>query len=73
MPTFTVDLNISEVELARYYDGRARQVLALSRCGKRLRFPADWLRPFVDRHGVHGRFELQTDSEHRLQDFKRLQ
>lgn len=72
MPTYTLDLSISETELARYYGGSAQQVLARSRCGTRLQFPAHWLRPFVGHEGVCGCFLLETDNEYRMRRFERL-
>ncbi|MGI9326528.1 MAG: DUF2835 family protein [Pseudomonadales bacterium] len=72
MPTYTLDLSISDTELARFYGGSARKVLALGRCGTRLQFPAHWLRPFVEHDGVHGSFVLETDADYRMRRFQRL-
>lgn len=72
MPTYTIDIVIAADELARFYRGSARMVHAHSRCGVRLQFPAQWLRPYVSHQGVSGSFQLVTDPEHRLRSFRPL-
>jgi hypothetical protein len=68
---FVVDLSISAVEYRRMYRGDAQQVLAQDRQGRRIRFPAASLRPFVARDGVHGVFVLRVDARNRLIDIRR--
>lgn len=67
MRRYVVDLNIPVSELLRYYRGSAGSVIAHDRYGRRLRFPAVALRPFVTSAGVYGRFELQVDDTNRLE------
>lgn len=45
----------------KYYRGAARNVLIKDAAGFTLQIPAEILRPFVTREGVHGRFEMQVD------------
>ncbi len=65
-------LDISSDEYLRYYQGSAHSVVAVSEDGRRVRFPASNLRPFVTREGVHGRFELLLDSDNRLLELRRV-
>lgn len=61
MPTVVVDLAIPADEFVRLYRGTARDVHAHTREGRSVRFPANILRPFVTRDGVHGRFRIRFD------------
>ncbi len=56
----------------RYYRGMASNVSVVADDGRRIAFPAAALRPFVTRDGVQGRFELVTDTDHRLLRLKRI-
>jgi hypothetical protein len=71
MHSIIVDIVLHEDELLRVYAGRADQILATSADGRRVRFPANILRPFVARDGVHGRFEIRTDANGRFQSIHR--
>ncbi len=73
MRRFVVDLAIADAEMLRYYRGTGQTVIATSREGKTLRFPARWLRAFVGRNGVQGTFALEVDAGYRLQRMTRLQ
>jgi uncharacterized radical SAM superfamily Fe-S cluster-containing enzyme len=69
---FRFSLNISSDDYLRYYRGEASMVQVTADDGRRIRFPAANLRPFVSREGVQGRFEITLDKENRLQDLKKL-
>ncbi|MBV1906302.1 MAG: DUF2835 domain-containing protein [Pseudomonadales bacterium] len=71
-PHVIVDLSINADSIQKLYAGRINGVSALSRDGRRIRFPANILRPFVGFDGVQGVFQLTIDSESRLQEIKRL-
>lgn len=71
MARYLVDLHIPADELLRYYRGAASTVAAWDRYGRRLRFPAAVLRPFVTPSGVRGTFELEVDRNNRLQGIRR--
>jgi len=64
-----ISLGISADEYLRIYQGSARFIQAISTEGKRVRFPANILQPFVTREGVYGDFAIVCDGEHR---FKRI-
>lgn len=59
--TILLDLSIGPDELARFYRGEARAVVARARDGRWIRFPVHVLRRVVTRAGVHGTFALQVD------------
>jgi hypothetical protein len=60
-----IDLKISAEDYKASYL-EPYQVLALSRDGQRLRFPANILRPYVTHHGIDGTFLIHTDDRHRF-------
>lgn len=66
MRRYVVDLAIPTAELLRYYRGTAGAVAAWDQYGRRVRFPASALRPYVTPGGVHGRFALTVDAANRL-------
>ena len=72
MQSFTVDLEISPDELARWYRGHANVVRARARDGRWLQLPASALRPFVTRDGIYGTFAVSIDDERRLLSFDRI-
>lgn len=59
-------LSISQQEFFKYYQGTADGVNVVSECGRRLRFPAHRLRPFLTYQGIHGRFCLRVDNDNRF-------
>ncbi len=67
-----VKLAIDAEEMQRWYRGSAKEVLAYSLEGKKVRFPASVLRPFVTREGVHGHFRIIFDSHHKLRGVEQI-
>lgn len=65
-------LHIPPDELARFYQGAASSVIARAEDGRNVQFPANALRPFVTRSGVHGRFELELGAGQRLRALRRI-
>lgn len=65
-------LDLSPDRYLRYYQGAARMVSVLSLEGQRVEFPAERLRPFVTREGIHGLFALQFDDNNKFVALKRL-
>ena len=65
-------LDISPERYLSYYQGAASKVSVLSLEGKRVEFPAERLRPFVTREGIHGLFALQFDDNNKFIALKRL-
>lgn len=68
---FSVNLIISSEELLKLYSGQARDVVAQSTTGQRLRFPAESLKPYVTHNGVHGLFTLTVNDANKLLDIRR--
>lgn len=61
-----VVLAISAEEFLALYQGAARDVVAIATDGRRVRFPARILQPFVTHQGVHGRFVILFDKDNRF-------
>jgi uncharacterized protein DUF2835 len=70
--SLVVNLVISAEEYQRLYQGAVKDVLARAVDGRRVRFPANILRPYVTHEGVRGRFQIIFDDEHRFQSIQRL-
>ncbi len=68
----TVELDISAERFIALYQGTAKEVLATSTEGKRVRFPANILRPFVTSLGVQGRFEICFTWDNRFHSINEL-
>lgn len=64
--SITVSLGIPADEYLRIYQGSARFIQAMSSEGRRVKFPANILQPFVTREGVYGQFSIVIDSSHRF-------
>lgn len=67
-----VVLNIPVNVIHSYYSGAAREIVATTRDGRTVRFPANILRPFVTHDGVHGEFAIEFDANHRFVAIHRL-
>jgi hypothetical protein len=72
MREFHFRLNIPAHEYLAYYQGAAREVLATSAEGVRVRFPASALRPFVTHGGVSGAFVLRIGADNKLQALEKV-
>lgn len=67
-----VSIKISAEEYLKSYAGTARSVLATSEDGRRIRFPANILRPFVTRAGIDGCFAIYFDDNKRFTRVEKL-
>ncbi len=65
-------LHINQQEYLRYYQGSASSVQVTSECGKRLKLPANRMRPFMTQNGISGRFRLTIDANNRFLDLQQL-
>jgi len=72
MNELIVDLHISADEYQRLYRGEVASVLARARDGRRVRFPATALRPFVTWQGVKGSFRIVYGSNGKLAGISRV-
>lgn len=66
MPWVDVELRIGWTEYLTRYRVPAAQVVAETRDGRRVRFPANSLQRFVTREGVHGVFRIHFDGAGKL-------
>lgn len=69
---YRFSLQISQQQFLRHYQGTAGSVQVLSHCGRRLRFPASRLRPFLTHTGIMGTFVLTVDARNRFIDLKKI-
>jgi len=67
-----VDLRISADELLRYYRGQAGLVSCRARDGRRVRFPASLLRPYVERDGIYGSFLIRYSDQGKFQQIDKI-
>ncbi|WP_242521489.1 DUF2835 domain-containing protein [Motiliproteus sp. SC1-56] len=72
MQEIYLNLTITADEYLKLYKGAARNVFARSVDGKRVRFPANILQPFVTREGIRGRFAIRFDDGGRFHDIRRV-
>lgn len=66
------DLSISSDEFMKVYRGEARHVLAVSRDGLRVQFPASILRRYLTRYGIQGSFAVLIDDHNKFQSIRVL-
>ena len=66
------DINIPAEQILAYYQGIARQVSIIAYDGRRIEFPAEKLRPYLDHQGIRGVFELEFDGNHRFVALHRI-
>lgn len=72
MAWLVVDLSISADQFLRLYQGSADTVIAQARDGRKVRFPAGILRPYVSPSGVSGSFRLEYDQQNRLKKLEKI-
>ncbi len=72
LKSIIVNLSISAEEFQRLYEGNVKTVFAHSIDGRRIRFPANILRPFVLHSGVQGTFQIDFDEDNRFSSIARL-
>lgn len=72
MRAVMVNLVIAADEYQRLYQGVVRDVLAQSVDGRRVRFPAAILRPYVTHSGISGRFRIVFDEQNRFQSIEKI-
>lgn len=70
--TLRFRLDISADDYLAYYQGAARDVVVRAEDGRRVKFPAGALQTHITRDGIHGRFELRFDANHKLIGLLRL-
>lgn len=71
MTEFEFTLHLSAEEYLQYYEGVISAIQVKSFCGKIIQFPADKMRSFVLKDGVHGTFIIQLDNNSKLLSIRR--
>lgn len=71
MQAINVRIEISPEEYQRAYMG-VNAVSALAEDGRRIKFPANILRPFVLHSGVRGHFRIYFDAENKFSKIEKL-
>ena len=72
MTEYHFRLSISTEKCLAYYEGAAQAVVVTLANGQNLQFPAESLRPFILRDGVHGAFVLRVNANNKLQALERV-
>ena len=72
MYSIIVDLTITADEYAKRYQLAGAVVLAQSRDGRSVRFPANILQPFVNHSGISGSFNIQFDDNGKFSGIEKL-
>lgn len=72
MQAVIVDLAIGADEFERWYCGAAKEVLARAVDGRKVRFPAAILRPYITHAGIYGRFRILFDDNNRFSRIDRI-
>ena len=71
MIEYEFTLHLSADEYLQYYEGVASAIQVQSHCGKIIQFPADKMRKFVLKEGVHGTFIMQLDDQNKFLSLQR--
>ena len=72
MPRYEFHLRITAGQYLDYYRGTVRHVVAHCTTGQTVQFPANLLQRFVTPEGIHGRFVLTCDDQHKHSTLERL-
>ncbi len=59
-------LHISADKYMEVYTGTVRDVVTVASDGRKIRFPANLLRPFVGLDGIHGEFVIEFDDNNKF-------
>ncbi|MGD2119739.1 MAG: DUF2835 family protein [Chromatiales bacterium] len=65
-------IDVDPEQYLEFYEGRKKHVYSIAENGQSVIFPANRLKPFVTREGIHGRFEISFDENNRFVDIVRL-
>ncbi len=67
-----IPLRIDREQFLRYYRGTAKYIVARSRDGRTVRFPASILQQFLTHDGIQGVFVLRHDQNNKFVAIERL-
>lgn len=66
MPDLILELHITADQMLGYYRGAVRTVVARATNGQTVQFPASVLQKHVTADGIHGRFRMEFDENHKF-------
>ncbi len=72
MQEVILQLSISTAEYLKVYRGQARVVTARALDGRRVRFPADILKPYITRQGIDGIFVISFDDAGKFRSVRQV-
>ncbi|MDH5396342.1 MAG: DUF2835 domain-containing protein [Gammaproteobacteria bacterium] len=66
MIEYEFNLHLTAEEYLYFYEGVAKAIRVRSKCGKTIQFPAEKMRQFVLKDGIHGRFVMKLDANNKF-------
>lgn len=72
MPEVRVSLTISSHKYLAYYKGVADTVVTRAADGRKVKFPARVLRPFLTHDGIDGEFVIKFNTHHKFIGIRKL-
>jgi len=70
--TLQFHLSLSYDEFSAVYKGHAQHVITQSFDGRTVRFPADILKPYLTRSGIHGTFTIHFDKNNKFKSLEKI-
>ncbi|MBQ0782670.1 MAG: DUF2835 domain-containing protein [Amphritea sp.] len=72
MQHIVVDISLSSDEYLAHYRQQVRDVVAISRDGRRVRFPSSLLQPYLLHNGIQGSFRISFTDSGKFNSIERL-
>jgi hypothetical protein len=72
MQHIVVDISLSSDEYLAHYRQQVRDVIAISRDGRRVRFPSSLLQPYLLHNGIQGSFRISFTDSGKFNSIERL-
>lgn len=72
MQKVIVDISLTAEQYLAHYQGAVKDVIALSRDGRRVRFPSSLLQPYLLHNGIKGCFQISFTQDGKFQSIERL-
>lgn len=69
---FQFQLNLTYEQCMQYYQGEVSAIQVMALTGQTVQFPAEHIRPYVNRLGVQGIFEMEVDNFNKFKSLKKL-
>tara|TARA_R110002072_G_scaffold1598_7_gene13656 strand:- start:16096 stop:16317 length:222 start_codon:yes stop_codon:yes gene_type:complete len=66
MASLVVDISLPREQYLQVYQSYIRQVKAVARDGKTVRFPISVLKPYLTHQGIFGTFRLSFDDQNKF-------